>query len=127
MGLCIATAAKLAFIAASTFTLQWTHTVQKTEWQEDWAIVDGVHLELRAARVKGSGAGMEPPPDAQLADGWWHYRPTVPPLLALNLADHGEEAGRWRLCAAGECRALASDDGAIAIRACSTPASGPAP
>ncbi|MFN3868167.1 MAG: DUF1850 domain-containing protein [Hyphomicrobiaceae bacterium] len=127
MGLCITTGAKLAFVAASSFTLTWTHTVQKTEWQEDWAIVDGARLQLTAARVKGSGAGMEPPPDALRDGGWWHYRPDVPPLSALDLADHGGEAGRWRLCAASACRDLASDDGAIAIRACSAPPFSTAP
>jgi hypothetical protein len=32
-------------------------------------------LELVQARVKGSGAGMEPPPEARLVDGWFQWQP----------------------------------------------------
>ncbi|MEZ5450817.1 MAG: DUF1850 domain-containing protein [Thiolinea sp.] len=32
-------------------------------------------LQLLQARVKGSGAGMEPGDDAVLKDGWWVWQP----------------------------------------------------
>lgn len=118
MGICIASGAKLTFIAASSFTLAWTHSVQKTEWQEDWRTIGADRLELTQARVQGSGAGMEPPEGSRLVDGWWRYRPRVPTLPALHLADVGAEAGRWRLCTAGACRDLVGDGGTITIRAC---------
>jgi hypothetical protein len=47
-------------LALAAFTLVWTHSIEKVDWQEDWHVTpDG--LELVQARVKGSGAGMEPP------------------------------------------------------------------
>ncbi len=60
MSLCILTGAKITTIAISFFTLSWTHSVEKTEWQEDWKI-NNTKLELIEARVQGSGAGMDPP------------------------------------------------------------------
>ena len=49
-------------------TLAWTHSVEKTLWEEDWR--SGQYgLELAQTRVRGCGAGMEPAPDARLVDG----------------------------------------------------------
>jgi hypothetical protein len=41
------------------------HSVEKVEWQEDWRIIIS-KLKIVDARVKGSGAGMEPPADSKL-------------------------------------------------------------
>ncbi|MBK3772835.1 DUF1850 domain-containing protein [Azospirillum brasilense] len=96
--------AVLAALPGPAFTLSWTHSVEKTEWREEWRIADG-RLVLTEARVKGSGAGMEPPDGARLADGWWVWTPAVPPLERVVLAasiftpDH-------ELCAGQECRPL---------------------
>ena len=49
MSLCIAAAGLAVEIAVSGFTLAWTHTVEKTEWQEDWRI-EGDRLMLAEAR-----------------------------------------------------------------------------
>ncbi len=38
MSLCILAAAKTSIFAVSLFTLSWTHSVEKIEWQEDWKI-----------------------------------------------------------------------------------------
>ncbi|MCB1637494.1 MAG: DUF1850 domain-containing protein, partial [Thiothrix sp.] len=59
MSLCVVTAGKTLTLAVSLFTLSWTHSVEKTGWQEDWQ-VSKAGLQLLQARVKGSGAGMEP-------------------------------------------------------------------
>ena len=59
MSLCILSGAKLTTIAISLFTLSWTHSVEKIEWQENWQI-NKSNLEIVEARIKGSGAGMPP-------------------------------------------------------------------
>ena len=90
-------------IAASTFTLSWTHTVERTVWQEEWR-VEADRLVLEEARIKGSGAGMDPPPDARLIDGVYVWRPNrQQPAIMLRRDPH---AGDWRLCAAGRCDTL---------------------
>ena len=95
-------AAKLAGVAA--FTLAWTHSIEKVEWQEDWRITAS-GLELIEARVKGSGAGMEPPPQARLIDGWFRWKPERPAMPEVILGNSGA-AGEWRLCHDGSCRTL---------------------
>lgn len=105
MPLCLAAGLLSASLATSGFTLAWTHSVEKTAWEEDWAI-DGQRLVLREARVHGSGAGMEPPAGARLEAGVWHYRPAVPAVPRLRLA-HSPHAPPWRLCVEGRCATLA--------------------
>ena len=67
--LCVLSAGKTITLAASLFTLSWTHSVERVRWEEDWRVTPA-GLEIVEARVKGSGAGMEPPPDAVLKNGW---------------------------------------------------------
>ena len=93
-------------LSVTAFTLAWTHSVEKTAWQEDWRITSR-GLELTAARVKGSGAGMEPPPDARLVGGWFQWQPKPAPMPEVALANSGA-AGEWRLCHAGHCRTLSA-------------------
>jgi len=97
MALCLVTAGKTLAIAASAFSLSWVHSVEKTEWQENWE-VSGQMLVLRQARVKGSGAGMDPGDGARLVDGWWVWQPDTPPVEELNLAASGETVSGWKLC-----------------------------
>ncbi|MGJ5175892.1 DUF1850 domain-containing protein [Bradyrhizobium oligotrophicum] len=104
MSLCLASAGIVKALALAGFTLAWTHSVEKTAWQEDWRVTaDG--LQLVAARVKGSGAGMEPPPGARLVDGWFQWPLDRPPLSRIVLANSGA-AGEWRICADGQCRTI---------------------
>lgn len=71
--------------------------MEHTGWQEDYQITPA-GLELVQARVKGSGAGMEPPPDAILKNDWWVYTPHLQPLPELNLAASGATGGGWHVC-----------------------------
>ena len=91
-------------LSVAAFTLVWTHSIEKVDWQEDWRITRG-GLELVQARVKGSGAGMEPPPDARLVDGWFQWQPKRAPMPRVVLGNSGA-AGEWRLCSDGHCRTL---------------------
>jgi hypothetical protein len=110
-GLCILAAGKVTMLAVSVFTLSWTHSVQKTEWREDWAVTQN-GLELRQAQVKGSGAGMEPGPAAVLKGGWWVWHPALPPQARLSLAASGMTPSAWTLCHDGGCMELGAKAGA---------------
>lgn len=102
--LCIAGADALVRIASLAFTLSWTHTVQKTRWEEDWR-VEPDRLVIVEARVQGSGAGMEPPPEAVLRQGFYRWQPgTAVAELVLRQAPG---AGAWTLCAADGCATIA--------------------
>jgi hypothetical protein len=104
LSLCLASAGVVKTLSIAAFTLAWTHSIEKTEWQEDWRVTpEG--LELVQARVKGSGAGMEPAPDARLIDGWFQWQPKRAPLPEVVLANSGA-AGEWRLCSDGRCDTL---------------------
>jgi hypothetical protein len=116
--LCILTAGKTLTLAASAFTLAWTHSVEHTRWEEDW-LVAPAGLQIVEARVKGSGAGMEPPADAELKDGWWVYAPKMPPRQELVLAASGATGEGWSVCAADTCLIVGAEAGRPAIlRAC---------
>lgn len=104
MSLCLATAAVAVTLALQGFTLSWTHSVERTEWREDWRI-DGTELVLDEARVRGSGAGMEPPEGSVLHEGWWVYRPRLR-VPALHLAVSGATGSGWQLCTAAGCQDL---------------------
>ncbi len=111
VALCIIEAGRTTTIAATAFVLSWTHSVERVAWEEDWRVAaDG--LRIVEARVKGSGAGMEPPPDAVLKGGWWRYAPDLPPIPRLTLAASGATGSPWRLCAGGSCRDLGATAGA---------------
>ena len=74
MSLCVV-GAKTLVLAASAFTLSWTHSVQKTVWEEDWRVEQG-GLRIVAARVEGSGAGMEAGEGATFDGRFWRWKPT---------------------------------------------------
>jgi len=89
---------------AAAFTLAWTHSVQKTSWQEDWrATAPGLVLE--AVRVEGSGAGMEPPEEAVREGRFYVAHPKLPPQRELVLRRSGATAD-WQVCLAGSCRSI---------------------
>ncbi|MGY3455385.1 TRAP transporter 4TM/12TM fusion protein [Bradyrhizobium sp. LM3.4] len=104
VSLCFATASGVKALALSAFTLVWTHSIAKVDWQEDWRVTPA-GLELVQARVKGTGPGMEPPPEARLVDGWFQWRPARAPMPEVVLGNSGA-AGEWRLCHDGKCQTL---------------------
>lgn len=110
MSLCILAGGKVTALAVSMFTLSWTHSVQKTEWRETWAVTPA-GLELRQAEVKGSGAGMEPGAGAVLRNGWWVWRPALPVQPRVSLAASGVTPSGWRLCHEGGCQELGARAG----------------
>ena len=131
MPLCVLGGGKLASLAVAGFTLAWTHTVERIPWEEDWR-VEPDRLVLETSRVKGSGAGMDPAPEARLVDGWyqWHPNETRREIVLRRM----EGVGDWRLCTAGEkehdrnCRALGDvvDADPVTLRPCPAPATPPA-
>lgn len=120
MALCLAAGAVSAVLAINSFTLAWMHSIERVRWEEDWRVA-GEQLQIVAARVKGSGAGMEPPDDAVLQGGAWHYRPRVAAMDRLTLA-HSPYTPGYALCMGGTCRMLADylpgiDDSATIVLA----------
>jgi hypothetical protein len=109
-GLCILAAGRLIMLAATGFTLQWTHSVEKIEWLERWS-VSPAGLTVTEAEVRGSGAGMEPPDRALRIPGGWRYSPNVKPLKQLVLASSGETVSAWTLCADAKCMPLGAEPG----------------
>jgi hypothetical protein len=117
--LCLLAAGKTLTIAASAFTLSWTHSVERTRWEESWRINPDATLELVEARIKGSGAGMEPPSDAVLRGGWYVYAPKLPARRELLLAASAATGAGWTLCAAGQCTSVGALAGEpVTVRAC---------
>lgn len=120
IGVCLVAGAMSAALPVEAFTLAWTHSIERTRWEEDW-IVRGDGLVLEAVRVRGHGAGMEPPPEAVLRDGAWQWHPrTRHPVLRLTRSVHTAD---YDWCAAGRaCVPLAvvlpSDGGITEVRAC---------
>lgn len=96
MALCLAAGAVATKLGLAAFTLIWTHSVERVRWEEDWQVTSPT-LTLIEARIKGSGAGMEPPDGAILEDGYWRYRPDLDPIERLKLARSGA-VDDWRLC-----------------------------
>ena len=96
-----------AQVPLTEFTLAWQHSVEKIRWEEDYRL-SPAGLVLDAARVRGTGAGMEIPDDAALRDGSWHYRPQLPALQPLRLGrSDAAAAGDYQLCSAAGCHPLA--------------------
>lgn len=124
--LCLAIAGVLrTTLPGDTFTLAWSHSVQHSEWQEDYRATP-TGLVLEEARVQGSGAGMEPAADAVLREGWWRWHPRRSlPFLTLTVSSFTSD---YRICTAAGCRELRSlvgpfDDGAaVTISPCRDPA-----
>ncbi len=102
----LATGAALVVLPTRTITLGWIHTVEKTRWEEDYAASpDGV--AITEARIEAIGAGMEPPSSAIRDGKWWRYRPLLPSLPSVDLANSTFAEG-YSLCWNSECRPLAA-------------------
>ncbi|QLC73116.1 DUF1850 domain-containing protein [Pseudomonas sp. LPB0260] len=105
IGLCMGLAGAIwAELPVPAFTLAWRHSIEKIRWEEDYRVA-AEGLLLGEARVKGSGAGMEIPADAELHEGSWHYRRQLPPLQPLRLG-RTPEAGDYQLCFDQRCHPM---------------------
>lgn len=105
VSLCIVAGGVKQVLAVTAFTLSWTHTVERTQWIEFWDVgADG--LSVVEARIQGSGAGMEPPEDAKLVDGYWVYHPHLPAQRRVVLANSGAGHSVWTLCHGDQCQTL---------------------
>ncbi len=71
-------------------------------------------LVLEEARNRGSGAGMEPPPEARRIDGWYVWQPSRRESR-ITLAASGKTGAGWQLCSAGTCQALGVEAGAPVV------------
>ena len=104
-GICLAAGLLVAQLG-NTVTLGWTHSIEKIRWEEDYRLEQGT-LRLVEARVRGTGAGMEPPPGAELKEGAWHYMPALPPLPRVKLTQ-SPYVPAYDICSAGECKSVAA-------------------
>ncbi len=107
MSVCVVIAGKAATcIAGVLFSLSWTHSVEKTQWVEHWRIVESnnsLALSLEFTKVKGSGAGIDPAPHAQLINGWYQWQPEQALAIPhLSLANSEQTPDNWTLCAIDE-------------------------
>ncbi|MDP2085591.1 MAG: DUF1850 domain-containing protein [Gemmobacter sp.] len=107
---CLMAGGLVLALATPGFTLDWTHSVERTIWREDWALVPG-GLRLVQAAIKGSGAGVDPGPGARLVEGWWVWAPEMGVVPSVALAASGATGGGWRLCSGGRCHDLGAAAG----------------
>ncbi|HZH12013.1 MAG TPA: DUF1850 domain-containing protein [Microvirga sp.] len=118
--MCLVAGKVVAPLMAGAMTLAWTHSVEKIAWEEDWRATPA-GLEIVEARVKGSGAGMEPPPEARLVNGAYVWKPKLGPQAEVVMRRSGATAD-WRICIAGQCRPMEAyvppDADPIVMRIC---------
>lgn len=114
--ICLSAGAMVATLAVQSFTLSWVHSVQQSEIQEDYQLEVG-GLVLSEARIKGSGAGFDPPAGSRLTEGWWRWQPGSHHhelILARSSAP-----GDWRICLDNICRPMSDflpDSGETPLR-----------
>jgi Uncharacterized conserved protein len=122
-GLCLAAAGLVVHLGTAALTLGWTHSVEKTVWEEDWRLT-GQGLVMAQARVKGSGAGMDPAPEARLIDGFWRWTPSLPPQDTVTMR-RSPAVADWYVCVEQACRPLAQlvpqEADPVTLRACDRP------
>ena len=102
--ICLGSAASTARATVTTrrFTLAWTHSIEKILWEEDYQVENG-QLRLVVARVRGSGAGMEPPEGSVLRNGAYEYQPAQSMFPSLRLT-RSTFTRDYELCWDGQCR-----------------------
>ncbi|MEI4486181.1 DUF1850 domain-containing protein [Frigidibacter sp. MR17.14] len=111
MTLCLAAGAKVLALAVPSFTLSWTHSVERVTWWERWEVrPEG--LRPTDARVEGTGAGMEIPDNAVRDGAAWVYHPRLPLQPEVLLAASGKTPSGWTFCTEDGCRVLGATAGA---------------
>lgn len=123
VGVCLVLAAAPTitprFVPVQHFTLAWVHSIEKVRWEEDYSTgFDAAPILLAGqARIKGSAAGMEPPPDAVLNDGWYTYQPDIRPDIPLRLT-RSPYTPDYDWCVDGRCiplSAIMPSDGGVTL------------
>ena len=118
--LCMVAGALSVSLPATHFTLHWQHSIEKIAWEEDY-LVAGLWLAITGARIRGSGAGMDPPEEAWLNHGVWHYRLNDPWRRSVVLA-RSPYVRDYDLCIAGRCQPMHHwipvSAGTTTLRAC---------
>jgi hypothetical protein len=104
MALCLLAGSATVPLGVMALTLAWTHSVEKTRWEEDWRL-GPQGLVLVESRVQATGAGMEPPAEAEFDGRWWRWQPKQAPLAEIVLRRSGATAD-WTLCRAGRCEPI---------------------
>jgi len=103
VSLCLASAGVVKSLSVAAFMLTFTPAADQAEWQEDWRVTPQ-GLEIVEARMTKASADMEPlPADARLIGGWYRWKPRLPVLPQIVLANSGY-GGEWRLCSDGRCQ-----------------------
>jgi len=105
MQFCLIAAGATVRLGTVALTLGWTHSVEKTRWEEDYRIMPA-GIVVTQDRIQGTGAGMEPPPDAKFDGTWWRYDPHTPPQPKIVLRRSGMTVSDWDICIKGACRAM---------------------
>ena len=95
VALCLASSAGSARVEADHFELRWIHSIEKTQWTEQWRVLPG-ELLLQSATVETSGAGMDIPEGAVLVNG--QYRYAVNTHLPSVTLSHSPFAAQATLC-----------------------------
>ena len=104
LSLCLASRACVKTLSIAAFTLVWTHSVEKVDWQEDWRITPG-GLRTGAGPRQGFRRRHGAAAGGAAVDGWFQWQPRRAPMPEVVLGNSGA-AGEWRLCHDGSCRTL---------------------
>jgi hypothetical protein len=104
---CLLAAGALIHLHVAALTLAWTHSIEKIRWEEDYRAT-AAGIVVSEDRIQGSGAGMEPPPDAKFDGKWFRYTPKLAPQPQVILRRSGMTVGDWQVCIKGNCRTMGS-------------------
>ena len=107
MQFCLLAAGALIHLHTVVLTLAWTHSIEKIRWEEDYRATSA-GIVVTQDRIQGTGAGMEPPPDAKFDGTWWRYTPKLPPQPQIILRRSGMTVSDWQVCIKGQCRTMGS-------------------
>jgi hypothetical protein len=104
-GICLIAAGATIRLGVAALTLAWTHSVEKVRWEEDYRSTPS-GLVVTEDRLQGTGAGMEPPPDAKFDGRWWRYRPAIGQQPEVILRRSGMTVSDWDVCIESECKPM---------------------
>lgn len=107
MQFCLLAAGATIRLGTAALTLAWTHSIEKTRWEEDYRATSA-GIVVTQDRIQGTGAGMEPPSDAKFDGKWWRYTPRVAAQPSIILRRSGATPGDWQVCIGPRCKPMAA-------------------